>query len=70
MKLCRGSCPVSMEDFLLVYRSGSKDIRIDVWEALVHFRDVVWEFNNPFPFDPVDGWVAFNFFWRGVPGRG
>jgi len=61
----KGLPHVSMKDFLQRFETH-EDMPIRIRERLQDVKEAVWEYNNPFPFDPVDGKSAFYFFYAHI----
>lgn len=55
-----------MKDFVDKF-NNKEHIRIEVKEALVHLKEVVYKYNNPCPFNPPpEGRASFYFFYNHV----
>lgn len=55
-----------MKEYVDRYCNGD-DVPLEVYEYCTDLRDVVYEYNNPYPFNPSpEGRAAFYFFYAHV----
>lgn len=55
-----------MKDFIDKYITKDDDVPIEIWEAIVHLKESVNKYNNPYPFNPWQGGASFYFFYKRI----
>lgn len=62
----KGKKSVSINEFVDRYCNG-EDVPLDVYERCIDLMEAVYEYNNPYPFNPShEGCSSFHFFYNHV----